>query len=83
MLQSDIVSARKVAEGTYQIVNDRMSESICNLIDIAYPNHDGVQDPEVIADMMLLRDTLQSLSMACEIWTKQLTEVIQLDGQNQ
>ena len=83
MLQSDIVSARKVAEGTYQIVNDRMSEGICNLIGIAYPNHDGVQDPEVIADMMLLRDTLQSLSMACEIWTKQLTEVIQLDGQNQ
>lgn len=83
MLQSDIVSARKVAEGAYQIVNDRMSEGICNLIDIAYPNHDGVQDPEVIADMMLLRDTLQSLSKACEIWTKQLTEVIQLDGQNQ
>lgn len=83
MLHSDIVSARKVAEGTCQIVNDRMSEGICNLIDIAYPNHDGVQDPEVIADMMLLRDTLQSLSMACEIWTKQLTEIIQLDGQNQ
>lgn len=83
MLHSDIVSARKVAEGAYQIVNDRMSEGICNLIDIAYPNHDGVQDPEVIADMMLLRDTLQSLSKACEIWTKQLTEVIQLDGQNQ
>ena len=83
MLQSDIVSARKVAEGAYQIVNDRMSEGICNLIDIAYPNHDGVQDPEVISDMMLLRDTLQSLSKACEIWTKQLTEVIQLDEQNQ
>lgn len=83
MLHSDIVSARKVAEGIYQIVNDRKSESICNLIDIAYPNHGGEQDPEVIADMMLLRDTLQSLSKACEIWTKQLTEVIQLDGQNQ
>ena len=83
MLHSDIVSARKVAQGTYQIVNDRMSEGISNLIDIAYPNHDGEQDPEVIADMMLLRDTLQSLSKACEIWTKQLTEVIQLDGQNQ
>ena len=82
MYHSDIVSARKIAEGTYQIVNDRMSEGICNLIDIAFPNHDGVEDPKVIADMMLLRDTLQSLSMACEIWTKQLTEVIQLDGQN-
>ena len=83
MYQRDIISARKVAEGAYQIVNDRMSEGICNLIDIAYPNHDGVQDPEVIADMMLLRDTLQSLSMACDIWTKQLTEVIQLYDQNQ
>ena len=83
MLQSDIVSARKVAEGAYQIVNDRMSEGICELIDIAYPNQDGVQDPDVISDMMLLRDTLQSLSKACEIWTKKLTEVIQLDGQNQ
>lgn len=83
MLQSDIVSARKVAEGAYQIVNDRMSEGICELIDMAYPNHDGVQNPDVISDMMLLRDTLQSLSKACEIWAKQLTEVIQLDGQNQ
>ena len=83
MYQSDIVSARKVAEGAYQIVNDRMSEGVCALIDMAYPNHDGVQDPDVISDMMLLRDTLQSLSKACEIWTEQLTEVIQLDGQNQ
>lgn len=83
MYQSDIVSAYKVAGAAYQIVDDRMSEGICELIDMAYPNHDGVQDPDVIADMMILRDTLQSLSKACEIWTKQLTEVIQLDGENQ
>ena len=49
---------------------------------MAYPDRDGVQDPDVISDMMLLRDTLQSLSKACDIWTKQLTEVIQLDGEN-
>lgn len=66
-----------------KLSNDRMSEGICELIDIAYPNHDGVEDPDVIADMMMLRDTLQSLSKACDIWTKQLTEVIQLDGENQ
>ena len=54
MYRSDIISARKIAEGAYQIVNDRMSEGICNLIDIAYPEHDGVQDPEVIADMVLI-----------------------------
>lgn len=83
MNHSDIISANKVAEGTYQIINDKMSEGICELIDMAYPNQDGVQDPEVIADMMILRDTLQSLSKACYIWTKKLTEVIQLDGENQ
>lgn len=82
MYQSDIISANKVADGAYQIINDRMSEGICELIDMAYPNQDGVQEPEVIADMMMLRDTLQSLSKACDIWTKQLTEVIQLDGEN-
>ena len=83
MYHSDIISANKVAEGAYQIVSDRMSEGICELLDMAYPNQDGVQDPDVIADMMMLRDTLQSLSKACDIWTKQLTEVIQLDGENQ
>lgn len=82
MYHSDIVSANKIAEGVYQIINDRMSEGICELLDMAYPNRDGVQDPDVISDMMLLRDTLQSLSKACDIWTKQLTEVIQLDGEN-
>ena len=82
MYQSDIISANKVADGAYQIINDRMSEGICELLDMAYPNQDGVQDPEVIADMMMLRNTLQSLSKACDIWTKQLTEVIQLDGEN-
>lgn len=82
MYHSDIVSANKIAEGVYQIINDRMSEGICELLDMANPNHDGVQDPDVISDMMLLRDTLQSLSKACDIWTKQLTEVIQLDGEN-
>lgn len=83
MYHSDIISAYKVADGVYQIINDRMSEGICELLDMAYPNQDGVQDPDVIADMMMLRDTLQSLSKACDIWTKQLTEVIQLDGENQ
>lgn len=82
MYHSDIVSTNKVAEGVYQIINDRMSEGICELLDMAYPDRDGVQDPDVISDMMLLRDTLQSLSKACDIWTKQLTEVIQLDGEN-
>ena len=42
MYHSDIVSTNKVAEGVYQIINDRMSEGICELLDMAYPNRDGV-----------------------------------------
>lgn len=83
MYQSEIISANKIAEGAYQIINDRMSEGIVELLNMAYPNRDGVEDPNVIADMMMLRQTLQSLSDACDIWSKELTEVIESNGKYQ
>ena len=46
------------------------------MIDLAYPNHDGVQDAEVVSEMMLLRQSANSLSVACNILTGKLTEVI-------
>lgn len=83
MYQSEIISANKIAEGAYQIINDRMSEGIVELLNMVYPNRDGVEDPNVIADMMMLRQTLQSLSDACDIWSKELTEVIESNGKYQ
>ena len=82
MLQSDLISARNVAENAYQTINDRMSEGLVTLLDLAYPNHDGEQDADVISDMMLLRQTLNGLSHACQIWIDKLSEAIGEETEN-
>lgn len=76
MLQSDLKSAKRTADVAYQAINDNMSEGLVKLIDLAYPNKDGKQDADVISDMMLLRQSLKSLSDACQIWISKLTEAI-------
>ena len=78
MLHLDIIKANYIAEKVYQIINNKMSEGLPSLVDIAFPKHDGVQNDYVIADMMELRQTLNSLSTACQIWVKQLSEVIDM-----
>ena len=83
MLHQDIIKANNKAEEVYQIINDKMSEGLPSLIDIAYPEHDGVPNDYVIADMMELRQTLNSLSAACQIWVKQLSEVIDIEAKEE
>ena len=78
MLHQDIIKANYIAEKVYQIINNKMSEGLPSLVDIAFPEHDGVPNDYVIADMMELRQTLNSLSTACQIWVKQLSEVIDM-----
>ena len=46
------------------------------MMDLAYPGHDGEQDADVVAEMMSLRQTVNSLSAACGILVNKLTEVI-------
>lgn len=64
------------AEKLYQIVNDLVSEGIVPLINIAYPQHDGEQDAEAVADMMALRQSANALAKACNILVDKLTDVI-------
>lgn len=78
MLHLDIIKANYIAEKVCQIINNKMSEGLPSLVDIAFPEHDGVPNDYVIADMMELRQTLNSLSTACQIWVKQLSEVIDM-----
>lgn len=78
MLHLDIIKANYIAEKVYQIINNKMSEGLPSLVDIAFPEHDGVPNDYVIAGMMELRQTLNSLSTACQIWVKQLSEVIDM-----
>ena len=83
MLHQDIIKANYVAEKVYQIINNKMSEGLTSLIDIAYPEHDGKPNDYVIADMMELRQTLNSLSTACQIWVKELSEVIDIEEEKE
>lgn len=53
-----------------------MSEGLVALLDLAYPKHDGEQDADAVSDMMLLRQTLNGLSCACQIWIDELSEAI-------
>lgn len=76
MLQSDLKVAKNLAESAYIIIKDHMSEGLVSLIDLAYPNHDGKQDADAVSDMMLLRQSLNSLSQACQIWIGKLSEAI-------
>lgn len=63
-------------EKAYGFINDFLGNHGLDMIDLAYPNHDGVQDADVAADMMLLRQSTNSLSKACNILIKKLTDVI-------
>ena len=69
-------------ESIYKTLNEWVSEGTTPLLDSAFPEHDGVADIDVISDMMLLRQSLNSLSKACEIGADHLTNVIVLTEQD-
>lgn len=60
----------------YQVINDLVSEGLVPLVDIAYPQHDGEQDAEAVADMMALRQSANALAKACNNLVDKLTDVI-------
>lgn len=78
MKQEEISELRKNIDNTYGEINDMISFKGIELIDLAYPNHDGNQDADAAAEMMLLRQSANSLKNACEILIKKLTDVIEL-----
>lgn len=57
--------------------------TITNLLDAAYPNHDGKADHEAVAEMIALRDKLNSIVNACQIGIEHLTETIDIYDENQ
>lgn len=63
-------------DNLYQVINDLVSEGLVPLVDIAYPQHDGEQDAEAVADMMALRQSANALAKACNILVDKLTDVI-------
>lgn len=76
MKTAELKKLNEQAENTYQAINHMMSQKSLELLDLAYPNHDGKQDAEAVAKMMTLRQTLSSLATACKILQEKLTDAI-------
>ena len=66
----------KAAETFYRMLNEFASKGNLHLIDLAYPNHDGIADDNVVADIMLLRDCLNAIKNGCEISINDLSRVV-------
>lgn len=76
MKKENINEVLNQVEKVYQSINDLISLHDLDMIDLAYPNHDGIQDTDVTSDMMLLRQSANSLSRACNALVEQLTRII-------
>lgn len=76
MKKENLNTANNELEKVYELINNLVSNHGLEMVDLAYPNHDGVQDADVASDMMLLRQSANSLSKVCNILVKKLTDVI-------
>ena len=76
MTTENLIEVKNKAEKAYAAINDMISNYGIAMIDLAYPEHDGEQDADVISEMMLLRQSVNSLSMACNILVNKITDVI-------
>ena len=62
----NIQSIAQNVEKTYGMLNELGSNGL-EVLNLAYPNHDGVQDDKVIGELMYLRQCVNSLKNACEL----------------
>lgn len=76
MTKEKLIEVKNKAEKAYEAINDLFSNHGIEMIDLAYPKHDGEQNADVISEMMLLRQSVNSLSTACNLLVNKLTDVI-------
>lgn len=81
MKKENLNTVNNELEKAYEFINDLVSNHGLEMIDLAYPNHDGIQDADVVSDMMLLRQSANSLSKACNILVNKLTYVIEEENE--
>ena len=63
-------------EKVYNIINNTASNCGLELNDLAFPEHDGVEDDVAIGDMMTLWVNLNGLRHACKIMAEKITYAI-------
>lgn len=74
-----IDKARKRVDDTYQmLLTEMLGLGWQKFLDVACPEHDGVYSAEALASIYLLRQSINTLGMACIELTNDLTGVINL-----
>lgn len=77
MTTNKIIDTRDKIERVYSLINSFVSNnSVLDMLDLVYPNHDGQEDADVTSEMMLLRDSANGLSQVCNILVNKLTDAI-------
>lgn len=74
IMKEQIKKLNNDVESVYKRLNEFIS--VEDLVEIAYPNLDGIADDNAIADMMLLRDNLSSLLKVTNKMAENLSRVI-------
>lgn len=64
------------ADSFYTTTNNNISNGFMPLIDYVYPEHDGNQDAEAAANLMMLRDRLNSIINGCKIFIEHINSAI-------
>ena len=59
----------------YRDVNMLLSDEIA-LLDLVFPRHDGVQDSDVVGELLYLRQSAASLRKACDILESKIACVL-------
>lgn len=72
----DIQNIEQNVSKAYGMLNKLGSNGL-ELLDLAYPNHDGVQDEKAAGELMYLRQSVNSLKNACELAINKLNDAIQ------
>jgi hypothetical protein len=72
----DIQNIEQNVSKAYGMLNKLGSNGL-ELLDLAFPNHDGVQDEKAAGELMYLRQSVNSLKNACELAINELNDAIQ------
>lgn len=72
----DIQNIEQNVNKAYEMLNELDSNGL-ELIDLAFPNHDGVQDVKATGELMYLRQSVNSLKKVCELAVEKLNAAIQ------
>lgn len=79
-MRQKVLTLTEKADRLYSEINQFNGEGILPLSDMVYPKHDGIPDHEAAARLSQLRQSLYSLSRACQLAIDHLTfEIDQYD----